>query len=55
LAAIVWLIAWLILHRLWSHRSVKFRKIFTLTLILIILGMMGAFPPLFEAFFEAYE
>jgi len=34
---------------------VDFRKIFTIALILIIIGLVGTFPPLFEAFFEAYE
>ena len=55
LAVAVWLIAWFVLHRLWKKQDVKFNKIFIIALVLIGLGMLAAFPPLFEVFFEAYE
>lgn len=49
-AVIVWLVAWRILHGLWKSEEVKFRKVFTAALILIGLGLLGTFPPFFEAF-----
>ncbi len=55
IAAAVWLVAWFIFHQLWKSRNVDFKKIFMVALILIIIGLIGTFPPLFEAFFEAYE
>ncbi len=55
IAVAVWLVAWIAFHLLWREREVNFRKIFIIALILIALGMLGTFPPLFEAFFEAYE
>lgn len=54
-AVVVWLLVWAILHQLWKNREINFRKIFAITMILIILGFLGGFPPLFEAFFEEYE
>lgn len=49
-AVIVWLVAWGILHGLWKSEEVNFRKVFTAALILIGLGLLGTFPPFFEAF-----
>jgi hypothetical protein len=54
-AVAVWLVAWVVFHLLWKGHEVNFKKIFIIALILIVLGMIGTFPPLFEAFFEAYE
>lgn len=47
---IVWLINWVILHTIWKDKEVDFNKIFTITLILIGLGFLLTFPPVFEAF-----
>ena len=47
---IVWLISWVILHTIWKDKEVDFNKIFTITLILIGLGFLLTFPPVFEAF-----
>ena len=55
IAVAVWLASWIILYLLWKEHEVNFKKIFIIALILIALGMLGTFPPLFEAFFEAYE
>jgi uncharacterized membrane protein len=54
-AVAVWLLAWAVLHFIWKEQEVNFRKIFIIALILIVLGFLGSFPPLFEVFFEAYE
>ena len=54
-AVAIWLVAWIVFHQMWKSRDVNFKKVFTMALILIIIGLVGTFPPLFEAFFEAYE
>ncbi|MCH9021139.1 MAG: hypothetical protein IID32_00040 [Planctomycetes bacterium] len=50
LAMIVWLVAWVILHRVWKFREVAFNRIFVITLILVGLGLLGTFPTFFESF-----
>ncbi|MEE4111309.1 MAG: hypothetical protein V2I40_00750 [Desulfobacteraceae bacterium] len=46
-----WLISWRILHSRWrGTREVGFGKVFAATLILICLGFILTFPPVFEAF-----
>jgi len=55
IAAAAWLVAWAILHKLWKTRDVNFQKVFAIVLVLILLGFLGGFPPLFEIFFEEYE
>jgi len=47
---IVWLILWPIFHALWRGKEVNFSAIYTLSLILIALGWLLTFPPVFEAF-----
>ncbi len=46
----VWLLFWLILHRRWKQRQVRFPPILTLTLLLIALGLLGTFPPFAHLF-----
>lgn len=47
---IVWLILWPILHAVWRGKEVNFSAIYIVSLILIALGWIFAFPPVFEAF-----
>ncbi|MBI2370436.1 MAG: hypothetical protein HYV08_09435 [Deltaproteobacteria bacterium] len=49
-AVAVWVVSWAILHGLWKDRQVEFGRVFLATLILIALGLLGTFPPFFEAF-----
>ena len=49
-AVIVWLVAWAVLHVLWKSDQVDFGRVFIVTLILIVLGLFGTFPPIFQAF-----
>ena len=44
-AVIVWLIAWGVLNARWSPRTVSPRPVFTVTIALIALGVLGTFPP----------
>ncbi|MEX0805929.1 MAG: hypothetical protein WD688_21820 [Candidatus Binatia bacterium] len=47
---IVWLIVWPILHAIWRGKDVNFSAVYTVSLILIALGWILTFPPVFEAF-----
>ena len=50
IAVIVWLVAWGVLHRRWRSRRVGARRIRFVTLLLIGLGLVGAFPPVWSIF-----
>jgi hypothetical protein len=45
LATIVWLMAWAVLHNRWKARDVPTGRIGALTLILIAVGVLATFPP----------
>lgn len=45
LATAVWLIAWGVLHSRWKKRDVAPQRVYPLTLALILLGILGTFPP----------
>jgi hypothetical protein len=47
---IAWLISWVLLHTVWKDKEVDFNRVFSITLILIGLGFLLTFPPVFEAF-----
>src|SRR3972149_5412819 len=46
----VWLLSWLILNALWKNKELNLRSVFTWTLVLLALGLLLTFPPIFEAF-----
>ena len=50
LAAVVWLIAWAVLHWRWKEREVQPGRAFAITLILIALGVLLTFPPVWGLF-----
>jgi hypothetical protein len=47
---IVWLASWGILHVLWKERESNLRTTMIISLILVGLGVLLTFPPVFEAF-----
>ena len=47
---LVWLVSWFLLNTLWKGKEYDLTKAFNITLILIILGLVLTFPPVFEAF-----
>ncbi len=47
---IIWLVAWVILHNMYKGRDVEFSKTLRWAWILIVLGFLLTFPPVFEAF-----
>jgi hypothetical protein len=44
-AAVAWLIAWGLLHSQWRGRQIDPRRVFAVTLVLIGLGIVATFPP----------
>jgi hypothetical protein len=48
LATIAWLVVWGVLHYRWNGREVAPRRIYPVTLILIGLGILGTFPPVWR-------
>ena len=45
---VVWLVSWIILGTAWEGRHVSFGKVFSASLLLIALGLLGTFPPFYE-------
>jgi len=41
----VWLISWVVLHNRWKARDIAPGRVGAVTLILIVLGVLGTFPP----------
>jgi len=50
IAVISWIVAWGILYRVWRNRELGFLKTWAISLVLIALGWLGTFPPIFQAF-----
>ena len=44
----LWLVAWGVLHLAWRSRDVNFPRAATATGILLVLGLLGTFPPMFD-------
>lgn len=49
-AVLVWLLSWAWLNRQWNERRLDFGRVVVWTVILIALGFLGTFPPVFEMF-----
>lgn len=47
---IVWLIVWAVLHSRWKDKDVELGRIYRWTLIVLGIGLLLTFPPIFEAF-----
>jgi hypothetical protein len=47
-ATVLWVVAWGVLHRRWRERDIPARRIYAITLILIGLGVLGTFPPVWK-------
>ena len=45
IAAIVWLISWGVLHYRWKAREFTPARVYAVTLMLVALGVLGTFPP----------
>lgn len=49
---IIWLISWVAMNTIWKDKEYDLGKAFTITLVLIGLGVLFTFPPFFEIFAE---
>lgn len=49
-AAAIWLIGWAVLHRRWKRRQLEAGRVRAITLILISLGVLLTFPPVWRLF-----
>lgn len=47
-AAVTWLIGWGVLHRRWKDRQLESNRVYTATLLLIALGIVLSFPPVWK-------
>lgn len=47
-ATLVWLATWGVLHARWRARDLAPGRVLALTLALIVVGMLGTFPPLWS-------
>lgn len=45
IAALIWIASWVILHRRWRHRQVDGGRVTAISALLILLGLLGVFPP----------
>jgi hypothetical protein len=50
IGVIVWLVSWALMNTLWKDKDYDLGKAFVTTLVLIGLGVLLTFPPVFEAF-----
>lgn len=50
MAVIIWLAAWALLHVLWRDRSPVMNRVVTVSFVLVALGFLGSFPPIFDLF-----
>jgi hypothetical protein len=49
-AVVAWMIAWALLHSRWKNRQIEAGRVYTLTLFLVGLGILGTFPPVWGLF-----
>jgi hypothetical protein len=47
-AVTVWLVSWVVLHARWRHRDIAPRPVCVFTVVLIVLGLIGTFPPVWR-------
>lgn len=47
-AAAVWLIGWAVLHSRWKNRELASRRVYATTLVLIAVGVILSFPPVWQ-------
>lgn len=50
LAVVLWLAAWAVLHNRWKGRRIEPGRVQTATIVLVILGLVLTFPPVWGLF-----
>jgi hypothetical protein len=48
-ATVAWLVAWAVLHHRWKERGID-PRVFRVGLLLLGLGILGTFPPVWSLF-----
>jgi hypothetical protein len=49
-AIVVWAIAWPLLHFRWKDRQVEASRVYAVAAVLVALGILGTFPPVWRLF-----
>ena len=47
-AALIWVIGWAVLHSRWKGRQIESRRVHAVTMLLIGLGVLLTFPPVWK-------
>ena len=50
IAVVVWLVAWAVLHARWKDRDAAGGQVLTATHVLVALGLIGTWPPVWALF-----
>jgi hypothetical protein len=50
IAVVVWLVSWIVLHTRWKERRIESGRIRTAMIVLLALGLVGTFPPVWSLF-----
>jgi hypothetical protein len=50
LAVVIWLIVWAALHSVWRRREMQAGRVAGATFVLVVLGLIFAFPPIWKLF-----
>jgi hypothetical protein len=50
LGVAVWLVAWLVCGLIWKDREVRHGPVVVVSAVLLVIGLLGSFPPFFELF-----
>ena len=46
-AMVVWLGVWAVIHWRWRERQIHFRPVAVATVVFVIVGLLGTFPPVY--------
>ena len=49
-AILVWIILWIVLERCWHNRNVGMKRVRTMALALLVLGLLLTYPPIADLF-----
>ncbi len=49
-AVLIWLVAWAVLHFTLRNRNVDFRKYFIASAVLVVVGLIIIYPPVYQMF-----
>jgi hypothetical protein len=50
LGILAFFLSWIVLHSMWKNKEVNFSSISTAALILLAIGLLGTFPPVWHLF-----